>query len=81
MLPIATEVHAASDLHRKQRPDETLQEYILNFMDLTEKGMEIDPAKITNHVIIFLFIKKLVQQMHQTVSSWCKGHQYISGCF
>ena len=28
---IATEVHAASDLHCKQRPDQTLQEYIKNF--------------------------------------------------
>ena len=55
--PIATEVHAASDLHRKQRPDQTLQEYIQNFTDLTEKAMGIDPANITNHVIIFLFIK------------------------
>ena len=26
--PIATEVHAASDLHKKQSPDKTLQEYI-----------------------------------------------------
>ena len=55
--PIATEVHAASDLHQQQRPDEALQEYIQNFMDLTEKAMGIYPANITNHVIIFLFIK------------------------
>ena len=41
---IATEVHTASDLHWKQRPDETLQEYIKNFTDLTEKAMEMDPA-------------------------------------
>ena len=32
------EVHTASDLHRKQWPDETLHEYIQNFMDLTEKA-------------------------------------------
>ena len=32
--PIATEVHTASDLHRKQRPDETLQECIQNFYGL-----------------------------------------------
>ena len=36
--PIATEVHAASDAHCKQQPDETLQECIQNFTDLTEKG-------------------------------------------
>ena len=28
---IPMEVHAASDLHQKQRPDETLQVYIQNF--------------------------------------------------
>ena len=54
---MATEVHAASDLHHKQRPDKTLQEYTQTFTDLIEKGMGIDPANITNHVIIFLFIK------------------------
>ena len=55
------EAHAASDLHWKQKPDKTLQEYVQNFTDLTEKAMGIDPANITNHVIIFLFIKKLIQ--------------------
>ena len=52
-FPIATEVHAASKLHCKQRPDETLQEYIQNFTNLTEKTMAIYPANITNRVIIF----------------------------
>ena len=57
--PIVTEVHTVSDLHCKQRPNETLQEYIQNFTDLTKKAMEIDPANITSHAIIFLFIKNL----------------------
>ena len=56
---IATEVHAASDLHKKQWPDETLQEYIQHFTDLVEKAMWADPANIKNRVIIFLFMKKL----------------------
>ena len=33
--PIATEVHVGTDLHRKQEPDKTFQEYIQNFTDLT----------------------------------------------
>ena len=57
--PLTTEVHTASDLPQKQRPDETLQDVIQNFTDLTEKAMRIDLANITNHVIIFLFIKNL----------------------
>ena len=40
-FPIATEVHAASDLHWKQQPDKTLQENIKNFTDLTEKLWEL----------------------------------------
>ena len=57
--PIAMDVHVSSDLHCKQRPDETLQEYIQKFTDLNEKLMGIDPANITNHFIIFLFTKNL----------------------
>ena len=54
-----TEVHATADLHRKQQHDETLQEYIQNFTDLTEKVMGADPVNIMNRVIIFLFINNL----------------------
>ena len=57
---IAIEVHTTSDLHDKQRPDETLQEYIQNFTDLTEKAVETDPANITSRVVIFLFIKNYI---------------------
>ena len=57
--PIATEIHAASDLHHKQMPDKILQNYIQIFTNLTEKAIGTDPANITNRVIIFLFIKNL----------------------
>ena len=57
--PIETEVHTVSDLHRKQQPDKTLQEYIHNFTNLTEKAMGGDPANIRNRVIIFLLLKNL----------------------
>ena len=56
---ISTEVHVAIDLHRKQGPDETLEEYIQNFADLLVKAMEVDPANMTNWVIICLFIRNL----------------------
>ena len=49
--PIAMGGCAANDLHRKQWPDETLQECFQNFTDLTEKAMGVDPANITNRVI------------------------------
>ena len=77
--PMATEVHAASHIHRKQCPDETLQEYIKKCTDLTEKAMGTGPANITNCVIIFLFIKNLYNK-DQVMISWCKDHYYIGRC-
>ena len=56
--PIATEVCTASDLHRKQWMDE-LYKNTYKIHRLIEKVMGIDPANITNQVIIFLFIKNL----------------------
>ena len=58
-FPIDMEVHVASGLHHKQEPDETLQEYIQTFTDLSKKAMTIHPGKIINCVIIFLLIKYL----------------------
>ena len=46
-------------LHRKQKLDETWQEYIPNFTGLTEKAIGGDPANITNRVTMLLFIKNL----------------------
>ena len=57
--PIATKVHATSDLHHKWQSKETLQEYIQNLTDLIEKTLGTDPANIINRVIMFLFDKNL----------------------
>ena len=46
------DVPVASDLCHKRWPDEALQ----NLTDLTKKALRIDPANITNHIIIF-FVK------------------------
>ena len=53
------DLHAASNLHPKQRPDKTLQEYIQNVTNLKEKVLGTDPANITNRIIIFLFVTNL----------------------
>ena len=57
---IAIEVYDVSDLHCKQRPDESLQENIQNFTSSTEKAMGTYPANITNREIIFLFVKNYI---------------------
>ena len=36
--PIATKVHTISNLHHKQGPNKTLQQFIQNFTNLTEKA-------------------------------------------
>ena len=46
-----------------------------NFTDLPEKAMGIDPANITNHVIIFLFIKALY---NKDIRWWVSGAKTIS---
>ena len=73
--PIATEVHTASDLHHKQREDETLQEYIQNFIDLTEMAMGIDPAYITSRIIIFLFITNLY---NKDIRRWAASEKTLN---
>ena len=65
---MATEIHKSSDLHHKQRPDDTLQE-------LTEKAMGIDPANIINRVIIFLFFKIL---RNKDIRRWVSGTKTIN---
>ena len=45
---IATEAHMTSNLHRKERPDETLQEQIQNLTDSMEKAKVVDLANVTN---------------------------------
>ena len=52
----------ASDLHRKQQPDKTLQEYIQNFIDFTEKVMGVDPANIMDRGTIFSIHQESIQQ-------------------
>ena len=40
----------------KQRPDETLQDFIKKFTDLSKKAMEIDPAN--NTVYLYFCLSK-----------------------
>ena len=70
---IAIEVHAVSDLHWKEWPDETARKHT-NFTDLTEKAMGVDPANITNWVII-LFIKNFY---NKDIRWWRAGVKTIN---
>ena len=76
---IATEVHTASDLHHKQRPDETLQEYIQNCTNLTEKRMGTDPANITNRVVI-INSGGAKEHKQKAPCIFCQYYPCLKGC-
>ena len=56
---VATDVHVATDLLRKQHSDELLQDYIAYWTEMCHRSMKHDPANIDNKIVIFLFIKNL----------------------
>ena len=54
---VATDVHVATDLLRKQHADESLHDYIVYWTGMCHSGMKCDPANIDNKLVIVLFIK------------------------
>ena len=45
---VATEYHAATDLLRKQRANESLQDYIVYWMEICHHSMKMDTSTINN---------------------------------
>ena len=62
---VAMEYHAATDLLRKQRPSESLQDYIVYWMEMCYCIMKIDPSMINNKLVIVLFIKNMYNKYEQ----------------
>ena len=56
-LMVATEYHAATDLLRKQRPSESLQDYITYWTEMCHRSMKRDPSTINNKLVIILLVK------------------------
>ena len=54
---VATECHTATDLLRKQRLNESLQDYIAYWMEMCYFSMKMDPSTINNKLVIVLFVK------------------------
>ena len=54
---VAMEYHAATDLLRKQRPSESLQDYIVYWTEMCHCSMKMDLSMINNKLVIVLFIK------------------------
>ena len=56
---MATDLHATTDLLRKQHADELLQNYIAYWMEMCHRSMKHNPANIDNKLGIVLFIMNL----------------------
>ena len=61
--------HAATDLFRKQRPSESLQDYITYWTEMCQQSMKMDPSTINNKLVIVLFVKnKYNKEIHRRVT-------------
>ena len=76
---VATDIHAATDLLRKQYANELLQDYIAYCTEMCHRSMKDDPVNIDNELVIFLFIKNLYNR-YKVSSSRCQKCEHITGC-
>ena len=53
------EYHAGTDILRKQRPNESLQDYIAYWMEMCQHSMKMDPSTINNKLVIVLLFKNM----------------------
>ena len=58
-LMVATKYNTATDLLRKQRPNESLQDYIANWTEMCHCSMKIDQSMINHKLVIVLFVKNM----------------------
>ena len=56
---VAMEYHAATDLLRIQRPNESLQDYITYWTEMCHCSMKMDSSRIKNNLGIVLFVKNM----------------------
>ena len=56
---VAMKYHTATDLLRKQRPGESLQDYIAYWMEMCHCSMKMDLSMINNKLFIVLFIENM----------------------
>ena len=54
--------HAATELLRKQRPNESLQDYIAYWTKMCHHSVKIDPSTINNKLVIILIVKNIYKK-------------------
>ena len=66
---VSTEYHAANNLLRKQRPNESLQGYITYWMEICHCSMKMDPSIMNNKLVIVLYVKNVYNKgIHRKVA-------------
>ena len=68
-LMVAMGYHTATDFLRKQKPNESLQDYITYWTEMCHPSMKIDPSAINNKLVIVLFVKNMYsKEIHRRVA-------------
>ena len=66
---VAMDFHAATDLLRKQRPNDSLQDYITYWTEMCYCSMKMDSSTINNKLVIILFVKNMYnKEIHKGVA-------------
>ena len=66
---VAMDYHATTDLLRKQRPNESLQDCITYWTEMCHHCMKTDPSTINNILVIVLFVKNIYnKEIHRRVA-------------
>ena len=66
---VAMDYCTATDLLRKQRPNESLQDYITYWTEMCHHSMKMDPGTIKNKLVTILFVKNMyTKEIHRKVA-------------
>ena len=64
---VATEYHTATDLLRKERPNESFQDYIAYWTEMCHHSLIMDPSTMNNKLVIVLFVKNMYnKEIHKS---------------
>ena len=66
---VAMDYHAATDLLRNQRPNESFQDYITYLTEMCHHSMKMYPSTIHNKIVLVLFVKNMYnKELHRRVT-------------
>ena len=81
VLMAATEYHTTTELLRKQRPNESLQDYIAYWMEMCHCSMKMDPSAINNKLVIVLLVKNMYNKESYRIEAGAKNINTLLDAF